>query len=219
MSYNSYTVTTNSTIQPYINSSIEYGYFYFNNLGYAAYANKWYSAISSLITNNGIATIDNPYYLKIINPGTYKLTVSLNVIATNGSNSPNTTSFAFGTTYLFDQDLTGCFGGNSTSGMFTNPSSYPYIVSWNTNAYSSNNNTPSEYSRSNNYLVYNFYGHSTATSNGSSQYTQSPGICSTEIIFTVNQSQEIFLNVLCNQSNLVIANSFFTLELLTTKIF
>lgn len=218
MAYNNYKVSSN---QPYINSSIEYGYFYLNSLGAtspSANANKWYSSIPVITSNNGIATVPDGVSLSISSPGTYKLNIGLNIIATNGSNSANTTSFAFGNTRLFSQDASGFFGGQINSGMYTNPNGYPYIISWNTTAYSSGNSASSGNNINNNYLVYNFNGHSLSISNGNSQFQQSPGICSTQIIFITTGNQSIYLNFLCNQQNLTIANSFFTLQLLSTNI-
>jgi hypothetical protein len=218
------TKTTTSAVVPYVNSTTQLGYFYvqtpFDNT-------EWNSVNTFLQTpyTDFVDTSSNSC-LKINVAGIYRLTCSIDFVPTVVSDgNQNTIKFAFGTQQLIGEMPGGLLGGNIPTGMYSlssNNITSPGIINWNTNAFCDGNPNPSEYSLyslspstepNQGYLIYNFYS---KNNNSGDQY---PGICSTQLTFSVSTiPSPIYLNI-CgsyNVSTITIGNSPFVLELLNT---
>jgi hypothetical protein len=211
--FTSYTVSRSSGQVPYISSTSELGYF--NSTGYINNSN-WYSLGATMFSNNGIASIAGNGGIYLKHAGFYRLNVGINLQGTGGGGQENTLSFSFGTTQLTSStDAIGSFGGAISSGNFSysnDNTNIPGIISWVTNAFSSDNGSTSILSKTNNnYVIYRWFGK--ANNNGS----QAPGLCSTQMTFYVNTSGIIiFLNINCNRG-FTMGRSYFTLELLSNQ--
>jgi hypothetical protein len=209
--YNNYTVTDLSGLQqPYVNSTVEFGYFgsIASNINYN---NNWYSFPVFLNTNNGIASVSNSYGLNILQAGIYKITLAMD-FKTSGVISTNNVSvtFCFGNVYLNNVSLSGSFGQSHTSGMISygsNATSYPGIIDWITNSFSVGPTLANNYVIANNLLMYVYY----TQTDGNGTFSQ--GICTTEITFIINEPTIIYLSAK-TPSTLVMGKSYFTLQLI-----
>ena len=221
--YNNYTVADLTGVQqPYVNSTVEFGYF-----GSLGPVSNLYSMPTYLNTNNGIATVDASGGLNILQAGIYTLNLSIDCSATSMTISPTNNFgiiyFNFGTTKLNAVSLaniTGSFGGTHTSGMFSygsNATSYPGIIDWLVNSFTTGaNTTPSKYYIKNNQLMWGY-----ACNNFSNSGPLSSGICTTKITFIINTPTIIYLNTCCIDNvgipvyTLTMGKSYFTLELIS----
>ena len=205
--------------QPYVNSTTEVGYFS-NPNGSSGILNAtyWYSLNTTLKTNNGIASSSSG--LKILNPGIYKLNLS---VWPDPGTSGNL-RFNFGTLFqngnnLLNNDISA-FGGSNAYYMHTFDNNInkniPGIISWIANGYGYNSgSSPSAFSFNTSYQLSYIYYYSTTTAEGT-QFI-SNGICTTEITFFVNQSNTIiYFNVNPSTSNVKMSNCYFTLQLMST---
>ncbi len=228
--FDSYQITRNSQTQPYVNSLVEIGYF--GNTSYTTLTQYyWQSVPIAFQTNNGLATVSGTSGLRILNPGIYKLTVSLNFVNTPASGNQTTFFICFGTNQLTDTSaLTGTLGGtpgygNNYTYDGSNNSTHPGILSWIVNAFNPGTLVPiqsslftlnpSRFGTGNNFtsntpLLYYFY----ASTSGSST---TPAICSSELMITVNAATTIYLNVSTDFGNFTINKSYFTLQLISSE--
>jgi hypothetical protein len=227
--FNSYQITRNSQTQPYVNSLVEIGYF--GNTSYTTLTDYyWQSVPITFETTNALADASGNG-LRILNPGIYKLTVSLNFVNTPAGGQQTTFFICFGTTQLNNASaLSGALGGTPGHGSnytydSSNNATHPGILSWIINAFNPGTLVPIQFSlftlnpsrfgtendgTSGVPLIYNFYA-----STSGSQTT--PAICSSELMITVNAATAIYLNVATDFGNFTINKSYFTLQLISSE--
>ena len=182
----------------------------FNGGGFVS-GYRWDSANTFVTTNNGIANVGSNSGLNILNAGIYKLDVSLYPVSTGDGGQFNTIYFSFGTTYLNNASTpSGTFGGSKTLDTYSYTTTYPGIISWLTNAFSSANSTTSELDTTSGYLVYKYYSKS---NNSGELYS---GICTTQITFTINAPTIIYFNVACSVG-ISVGNSYFVLQMISSQ--
>ena len=227
MSFSSYNVKINNVATPYISACSELGSF--NGKGFfndgAAYSG-WNSLTSTLFTNNGIATIISNNVLQITNAGVYKISVSVDCLGCNNSSGDAVSCFfAFSTSLNSNTSPpTGFFGGDNNVWLTNvgqqNTSVNPGIISWITVANSSyggsvSSLSPSIYISNTEYGTYYSFNHQV---NGDGQ--SYPGICTTELCFTISAPISLYFNVSGNNANTVLmGTSYFVLQLLSTTPF
>ena len=214
-------LTSPQNTQPYVNSTVELGYF---DNGFAGTTSPtyWTSMPTVLLTNNGIAiaaadnTGVNTEGLSIKSAGVYKLNLTVYITSGGNGGAFNAINFNFGSQALSQPDLFASFGGSQVAGQMLSYSNtntnYPGIISWNVDSYSSGNNGVSGFSLSNNQLRYSYFS---KVNNTGLIY---PGICTTEITFVLNAPTIIFFIVQCDNA-IQMGRSYFTLELITTNFF
>jgi len=209
--------------QPYVNSTVEVGYFRnpTANSGILT-STHWYSLNTTLLTKNGIAILGSSNGLKILNPGIYKLNLSVypepnnngnllfnfGIVFQDGTNGLNTNISAFGGTnpyymHTFDNNIN---------------QNIPGIISWIANGYNYGATTGSKFSFNTVYeLSYNYYYTTTLITSSASNFI-SNGICTTEITFFVNQPNTIiYFNVNPSTSDVKMSTCYFTLKLMSTQ--
>jgi hypothetical protein len=131
--------------------------------------------------------------------------------------------FNFGTNKLNNvllANITGSFGGTHTNKMFSfgsNATTYPGIINWIVNSFTSGTTTtPSKYYIDNNQLIWGY-----ACNNSTNSGPLKSGICTTKITFIINQPTIIYLNTCCIDNNggniysLTMGKSYFTLQLIS----
>ena len=217
MSFSSYNVNINNVSTPYVSSCSELGSFNGTSSGYT----NWNSLSTSLITSNGIATINNSG-LTITNPGVYKINVSIDILGSNDSGAGVTCNFAFGTSK--NTEVTSPLGllGGTNSIYLRNKGQYnandPGIITWITSANTSGDSiAESVYTSNTTYGTYYSYNYNNNNSNESY-----PGICTTELCFTTNSSATLYFNVSGNSDagqTVTIGLCYFVLQLISTTPF
>jgi hypothetical protein len=212
MSYKSFSVNINNVINPYVNSTVEVGYFN----GVSNSSANWYTQPAVTLTTNGIATTSSDGGLIIINEGIYRLSVSLDLYEGGNAGSPNTIQFAFGTSPLGTNgtssptNLLGGSNGIYTKAFSSSNTINPGIISWLVSSGSSINTTPGKFDFINNQLVYNFYNQ---INNEGEQYQ---GICTSELVFTLNTpNTAIYLNA-SESSGQFFYTSYFVLNMISS---
>ena len=166
-----------------------------------------------------------PTCLILTNPGIYRLNLSVDVIFVQSGGDPNTLAFAFGTANLSNTNSTSSFigttsyQGNTNGVMLANKGLYStgniQFFSWLTNAFSSGNDTASEYGSdgANNPPYYKYYS---KVNNNNQTY---PGLCCTELVFTSSSSnQHLYFNVNTDKDNCTMGQCYFVLQMISTQL-
>lgn len=213
------------------------GYFYYTSPNNTTMNTNWYSLKARLLTSNGIIiSNDDPSIANIepTNPanggtagfrvgqaGIYRLSYAIDVpdFSTSGTGS---IYFGFGGSFLANTPTgsiptTNSFFGNPVSiesyGLSARNQTYPAILSWVHDGFSTGTSTLGVFTRISNYLMYQMYG--TGSSGAQTAY-----LSSGTIVFAVdaaNVNNYIFMQYSAN-TNTTIGYSPFRIELLSTTV-
>lgn len=215
---------------PYLNTTIETGYFYYSNPLQTIVSSNYYSLKTALTTSNGlITTLDTAYGsaptastagFRVNSPGVYRLQLALdNARVTDGDRQYNQ-RHGLGTTYLSNVvesslDVSSFFGGNSSNYSYTigtNNSTDPGIISWTFNSYTNTTTATAQCIALSKYnLALNFSGR------GNSSGQENPYFCTSTIVFSVKDPSKTIYFQYQNQLGFKFGFTPFTLELLSTQ--